>query len=196
MDFDELGRVLRERPRRSLRRQRAAAVLVPIVDDGGPLRLILTRRTEGLSTHKGQVAFPGGGIDPGDAGPTTAALREAEEEIGLKAEAVEVLGWLDDFPTIYGNTIVTPVIGRLRVLPPLRPSPDEVARIFTIPFEILERPTGWRVDVVRRRDRDWPMIYCDHDGETLWGLSAYITMHLLEFWPQGAPIAIPGELIQ
>src|SRR5205809_7526270 len=90
---------LSRRARRRLERPQRAAVLVPIVDDGGPLRLLLTRRTEDLPTHAGQVAFPGGLVEPGEEDPANTALREAEEEVGLPKGAVEVLGLLDDFPT-------------------------------------------------------------------------------------------------
>ena len=75
--FPFLTAALRARPRRILEHARRAAVLVPVIDDGGPLRLLLTRRTEDTPTHKGQVAFPGGGLEPGDADVVAAALREA-----------------------------------------------------------------------------------------------------------------------
>ncbi len=99
---------LPRRPRRALGRPQRAAVLVPIVDDGGPLRLLLTRRTEDLPTHAGQVAFPGGLVEPGEEDPVNTALREADEEVGLPKGAVEVLGLLDDFPTRPDTVAVTP----------------------------------------------------------------------------------------
>ncbi|OLC56072.1 MAG: hypothetical protein AUH92_00830 [Acidobacteria bacterium 13_1_40CM_4_69_4] len=131
---------LPRRPRRGLDRPQRAAVLVPIVDDGGPLRLLLTRRTEDLPTHAGQVAFPGGLVEAGEDDPVRTALREAEEEIGLPPGAVEVLGLLDDFPTRTDTVTVTPVAGVLRQVPELRPGAAEVARIFDIPIAELMQP--------------------------------------------------------
>src|SRR5688500_3612213 len=106
-------------------RARRAAVLVPIVDDGGAPRLLLTRRAEQMSSHKGQVAFPGGMVDPRDRDVTDAALREAEEEIALPRASVETLGELDDFPTVTDTVSVTPVVGRITRLPPLVAAPGE-----------------------------------------------------------------------
>jgi 8-oxo-dGTP pyrophosphatase MutT (NUDIX family) len=189
--WDHLRHTLKTRQRRALRCERHAAVLVPVIDDGQGLRVLLTRRTEALPTHKGQVAFPGGSVDPGDASVVHTALREAREEIGLAPEAVEVLGPLDDFLTVYGDMAVTPILGRLPALPPLTPEPGEVARIFDIPWEVLRDAQSWRVEEVQRLGQTWPVYFCDYDQETLWGLSAYITMHLLALTPEGAPYRLP-----
>lgn len=171
--------------------ERRAAVLVPIIDDGGPLRLLLTRRTEDTPTHKGHVAFPGGGVSLADPDAASAALREAFEEVALPREAVDVIGELDDFPTVYWRSVVTPVVGRVRRLPPLTPDPREVARIFEIPFDALRDPARWTVQDVERDGVRWPVFFFPWDGETLWGLSAYITMSLLALMPGGAPYAMP-----
>lgn len=190
--MQRLRETLIHRPRRSLTGPRRAAVLVPIVEDRAGERLLLTRRTEHLSSHRGQVAFPGGGVEPGDADATDAALREAHEEVGLPPASVEVLGWLDDFPTVTETVIVTPVVGRIRELPALTACPEEVARIFSIPLADLRRREGWRVETATHRGRRWPLYFYEHDGETLWGLSAYITLHLLSLTPEGGPFEIPG----
>lgn len=192
--FNELREKLATRPRRTLTRPKRAAVLVPIIDDArGPVRLLLTRRTELLPTHKGQVAFPGGRLEAGE-GPTEASLREAMEEVALPPSAVEVLGLLDDLPTIHNDTTVTPVVGRVTSLPPLRPEPGEVARIFDIPLEVLVRRESWRVEVMERNGLSWPVCFCDYDSETLWGLSAYVVMNLLEQTPYGAPVKLPQDI--
>ncbi len=189
--LDEISRRLGQRSRRILHRPKSAAVLICLVDDGKPPRLILTRRSEKLPTHKGQVAFPGGGLEPGDKGPIDAALREAEEEIGLSREHVEVLGVLDDFPTITNEVRVTPVVARLETLPDLRPEPSEVARVFLIPLSLLQEPERWTSRVVERNAQSWPVYYFEHDGETLWGLSAYMLLHFLDACRLKAPFSLP-----
>ncbi len=164
---------------RRLTRPERAAVLVAIVDDGGPLRLLLTRRTEDLPTHGGQVAFPGGLVRPGEEDPVETALREAEEETGLTPENVEVLGTLDDLPTRTDTVAVTPVVGRVARLPPLTPRAGEVARIFTIPLAELALPERWTSTTEELGGRQRRIHYFHHEGEVLWGLSARIVLDLL-----------------
>jgi 8-oxo-dGTP pyrophosphatase MutT (NUDIX family) len=183
---ERLGR----RPRRTVGRPQRAAVLVPIVDDGGPLRLLLTRRTEDLPTHAGQVAFPGGLVEPGEEDPVNTALREAEEEVGLPKGAVQVLGLLDDFPTSTDAVAVTPVVGVLRRVPPLRALAAEVARIFDIPIHDLMQADRWTWREEPRGERRLRIYYFLHEGETLWGLSARIVLHLLEVSDLGSPVPL------
>ncbi len=182
---------LPRRTRRRLDRQERAAVLVPIVDDGGPLRLLLTRRTADLPTHAGQVAFPGGLMEAGEDDPIKTALRETEEEIGLPPGAVEVLGLLDDFPTLSNTIAVTPVAGVLRRVPPLVAHAAEVARIFDIPVADLLQADRWTSREEERAGRRHLVHYFLHEGETLWGLSARIVLHLLEVSALGSPVPLP-----
>lgn len=190
--IDGLSRLLPSRDRRALEHTRRAAVLVALIDDGAPMRLLLTRRTELLKSHTGQVAFPGGGTDPTDADATATALREAHEEVGLPPAAVETVGWLDDFITVGARMAVTPVVGHVRDLPPLQANPGEVAHIFTIPIADLRVADRWRVEHWGESGRSWPLYFFDHEGETLWGLSAAIVLHLLSLTPAGAPFELPG----
>jgi 8-oxo-dGTP pyrophosphatase MutT (NUDIX family) len=176
------------RERRTLERPERAAVLVPLVDDGGPARLLLIRRTAAMPTHQGQVAFPGGFVNPGESDPVETALREAEEEVGLPRAAVRILGILDDFPTRSDTVAVTPVVGGIDRLPELRAEPAEVARIFSIPLEALARPEGWTSRTESLRGRDRTIHSFEHDGETLWGLSARIVLALLALTPAGTPV--------
>jgi 8-oxo-dGTP pyrophosphatase MutT (NUDIX family) len=197
---DDLIASLRDRlPHRTrlrLERPQRAAVLVPIVDDGGPLRLLLTRRTEDLPTHAGQVAFPGGLVEPGEDDPIRTALREAEEEIGLPPGAVEVLGLLDDFPTRPDTVAVTPVAGVLRRVPPLVAREAEVARIFDIPVADLMQADRWTSREEDRAGRRHRVHYFLHEGETLWGLSARIVLHLLDVSVLGSPVPlVPADPI-
>ena len=189
--LDALAKRLRRRERRSFVRSRRAAVLALFVVDGGPLRLIFTRRTEHLPTHKGQVAFPGGGMEPVDGSVAAAALREAYEEIGLPPNAVEVLGNLDDFLTIGEEKAVTPVVGRVTRLPNLVAAPGEVARVFEIPVALLLQRERWTIRDWRHSGRVWPIYLFPYDGETLWGLTAYMTLHLLDLMEVKAPFDMP-----
>jgi 8-oxo-dGTP pyrophosphatase MutT (NUDIX family) len=184
---------LEARSRRAISAPKQAAVLVPLVLDAQGARLLLTRRTEDLSSHRGQVAFPGGRAEPTDRDLIDTALRESEEEIGLHRQHVDVLGMLDDFPTVDGAMVVTPVLGLVRSLPVLTPQPSEVARIFSIPVAALQVLEGWRVEEVPWRKSRWPLYHFDHDGETLWGLSAYITLMVLALVDGGSPFELNLE---
>jgi len=188
--IDSLRDRLAARRRRVLERSRRAAVLLPIVEDDQAPRLILTRRTDDLPTHAGQVAFPGGLMEPGEVDPAGTALREAEEEIGLPAAAVDLLGCLDDFPTRTDEVAVTPVVGLLRSVPPLRARAAEVARIFDIPIADLAQAARWTWREEKRGERRLTIYYFEHQGETLWGLSARIVLHLLEVSELGSPVPL------
>ena len=177
--FSGLEHRLRVRERLTLTAERRAAILVPIWRQDASLSILLTRRTETLSSHKGQVAFPGGGWEPDDEDLCQTALREAHEEVGLEPDNVLVLGCLDDIPTVTAETIVTPVVALIEGPTTLVANPAEVARIFTIPFDVLEDRKLWRVRTTEHQGRTYPIYYLDHDGETLWGLSAYVTRQLL-----------------
>ncbi|MGB0645983.1 MAG: CoA pyrophosphatase [Bradymonadia bacterium] len=180
-NFSGLRSRLASRSRRVMTAQRRAAVLVPLIVTPDSVDLLLTRRAEHLSSHRGQVAFPGGGVEPGDENLVQTALREAREEVSLMPELVEVLGLLDDLPTVTEDTIVTPVVGVVHERSTLKADPNEVARIFSIPLDYLVEPTHWRTETHIHRNRSYPLYFLDYDGETLWGLSAYITRQLLDF---------------
>ncbi len=135
-DFDlnpELGRELGNA--KSTEPLRAAAVLVPVVARE-TLTVLLTQRTDALPSHAGQIAFPGGKVEPADDGPLATALRETHEEIGLEAEFVEPLGYLDSYRTGTGYRIV-PVVALVREGFELKLDPREVADAFEIPLSFL-----------------------------------------------------------
>jgi 8-oxo-dGTP pyrophosphatase MutT (NUDIX family) len=133
-----------ESPRPGVRPLRPASVLVPLVERAGRVNLILTRRAALLKHHPGQVAFPGGKQEPGDATPLDAALREAHEEIALRPDQVEVLGRLDLHETVTDFT-VAPFVGL--VDPAFRPLPDraEVAEVFEVPLAFALHPANLQI---------------------------------------------------
>jgi 8-oxo-dGTP pyrophosphatase MutT (NUDIX family) len=128
---------------------RPAAVLVPIVARPGGLTLLLTQRTQTLAKHGGQIAFPGGRIDDTDQGPVDAALREAHEEIGLAADLVETVGFLDGYRTGTGFHI-TPVVGLITPTFDLTLAPDEVAAAFEVPLAFVMDPVNHE-----KHEREW-----------------------------------------
>jgi 8-oxo-dGTP pyrophosphatase MutT (NUDIX family) len=121
-----------------------AAVLVPIVTEPGePERLLFTERRHDLSTHAGQIAFPGGKQDAGDEDAAATAIRETTEELGIEPAAIEVLGALDDVPTPT-RFVITPVVARLRGPLELQPNPAEVASVFAADLMALADPARYQ----------------------------------------------------
>ena len=157
----------------------AAAVLIPIVIRPTGLTVLLTQRTADLPSHPGQVAFPGGKVDPGDAGPLAAALREAEEEIGLDRRFVEPLGFLDGYQTGTGFRIV-PAVALVEEGFSLRLNTREVADAFEVPLAFLLDPVNHLT-----HSREWRgklrSFYAMPYGERyIWGATAGMIRNLYE----------------
>lgn len=160
-----------------------AAVLLPLVlrDE---LMVLLTQRTEQLSTHAGQVAFPGGKQDPEDANATATALREAHEEVGLESDQVEILGSLPVYET--GTSfIVTPVVALVQPEASLKPNPYEVADVFEVPLRFLLDPANHRQHRLHWQgmEREWfSMPYDDAGRERyIWGATAGMLRNFYRF---------------
>jgi 8-oxo-dGTP pyrophosphatase MutT (NUDIX family) len=142
---------------------KAAAVLAPLFELDGEVRVWLVRRPQSMRSHAGQVAFPGGKSDPSDPSPMATALREAHEELGISPVDVDVLGPLDDINTITGFTI-SPWIGWVPPDLTMHPNPTEVERVFSAPLRAFFAPqTGI-----------WPLHGWTIDGELVWGATAAI----------------------
>ncbi len=153
-----------------------AAVLVAIVLRPLP-GVLLTQRTAHLAKHGGQVSFPGGRIDPGDAHPEAAALREAEEEIGLHPANVEVLGRMPTYVTGTGYRI-TPVLGLIQADLNFVLSPQEVAAVFELPFSVLLDPAAPRREMHCSRGKLREYWVWPHPEHFVWGATAAILVHL------------------
>jgi 8-oxo-dGTP pyrophosphatase MutT (NUDIX family) len=161
---------------------RPAAVLVPLYSERDEWHVLYTLRTDTVNAHQGQVSFPGGRIDPADHSPAEAALREAQEEIGLPPHEVEVLGQLDPLLTVT-QFLVTPVVGRIPWPYPLRPNPVEVREVFSVPLRWLLDPANLEV---RQREAMIPgtqvsvYYFRPYHERVIWGVTARITVNLLE----------------
>ncbi len=158
---------------------RTAAVLVGLVERPDGLTMLLTQRTAGLRDHAGQVAFPGGKMDPDDASAAATALREANEEIGLPSERVEVLGYLDPYLTRTGFRIV-PVIAR--VTPPFDMvlNPGEVVDAFETPFAFLMSEANHQLHERSFKGQTWQFYAFEHGGRRIWGITAGMIRGLYE----------------
>jgi len=155
-----------------------AAVLVPIVDRREPT-VLLTTRTQELASHAGQVAFPGGKIDPTDESPVAAALREAQEEIGLKPALIDPLGYLDLYLTFSGFRIL-PTVARVKPDFSLTLNPWEVTEAFEVPLTFLMNPANHQ-----RRSREWKGLTREFyampfENRYIWGITAGILRNLYD----------------
>ena len=172
---------------------RRAAVLVLIVGRDELLQLVLFERTLEVAEHKGEICFPGGSIEAGDADAVSAALREASEELGIPPDDVEVLGCLDDVHTVKSNYVITPVVGHLETMPALIPAPAEVARPLVLSLDSVIAPDAWtmeRIDVggVLRE------FEAHRVGDArIWGATARILRSFLEIWRHASiPTSVQG----
>ena len=150
--------------------------------------LLFTRRTETLPSHKGQISFPGGSIDPTDADAVEAALREAAEEVGVTPTEVTVWGVLPEVYTVVSNYIITPVLGHTPTRPDFRPNPAEVAELIEVPVAALRDPTIHRTETHPTPRGPVVVHYYQHGLYNIWGATARILATFLD----GAP---PGERI-
>jgi ADP-ribose pyrophosphatase YjhB (NUDIX family) len=164
---------------------RRSAVLLPFWSEGDKIRSVLIRRAAGLSEHPGQIAFPGGRLDPGEPW-IEGALREAQEEVGLAPEAVEVLGPLDDAWSGAGHHIV-PVVGWLAAPPALHADPGEVAEILRVDVDEILQPACRGIDLVVHRGVRYENTTLTWSGGSAYGLTADLLLEAIEWGLGGAP---------
>jgi|SRR5262245_38867773 len=154
-----------------------AAVLVPLVNRPGQVQLLLTQRTAHLDDHAGQISFPGGRVEAGDASREETALRETEEEVGLPRTAVAVLGRLPNYEIPSGFRI-TPVVGWIEAPFTLKPDPFEVASVFEAPLEHFLDSARYQRRQFRFRGRHRHYLAIPYEGRYIWGATAGMLYNL------------------
>jgi 8-oxo-dGTP pyrophosphatase MutT (NUDIX family) len=162
-----------------LKALRDAAVLIPVVDHGRDATVLLTKRAEKLRSHSGQVAFPGGTIDPTDATPEAAALRETFEEIGLGQDRIEIIGRMPDYVAGSGYRIA-PVLAIVEPGFTLSLNSDEVDAAFEVPLSFLMDPANHTRDSRMWNDLEWFFYDMPYGGQRIWGVTAGIIRTLYE----------------
>lgn len=174
------GRRHHPEPDRSAAPVGLSAVLLAVYDvPGQGPSLLYTQRAETMRRHPGEVSFPGGRVDPEDADPLWAALREAHEEVGIAPADVEVLGHLTDYLT-YQQVLVCAYVGAPRGPPPAEPvSREEVARVFTVPIARLLAPDHYEARRLPRMGHDRVVHYWHVEPRTVWGVTGELTARFL-----------------
>ncbi len=164
-----------------------AAVLIALVQRGAGLSVLYTERSPDLRAHSGQISFPGGRVDPGDADAADAALREAAEEVALDRREARVLGYMPRYFT-GTNYLITPVVALVEPSRPFIPNPAEVRSVFEVPLERLMRDESYGTFRMRRGEREHSSWQIQHGELTIWGITANLTRRFHD-------LALAGEAI-
>ncbi|MDE3009111.1 MAG: CoA pyrophosphatase [Acidobacteriota bacterium] len=165
---------------------RASAVLVALYEAAGETRVILTRRSRELRNHRGEISFPGGRSDLGE-DPVTTALREADEEVALRADQVEVIGWLSPLVTLASGSAIWPIVATLADEPTLHANPNEVEHVFSVSLRDLARDENfveerWRRPTARPgadAEGFFPIYFFRTPADVIWGATARVVTELL-----------------
>ncbi|MEH6387001.1 MULTISPECIES: CoA pyrophosphatase [Pseudomonas] len=170
-----------------------AAVLIPITCVHNEPEILLTLRSRRLSTHSGEVAFPGGRRDPGDVDLQFTALRETHEEIGLSPELIEVIGPMDSLVSRFGIK-VTPYVGILPDEFELTPNADEIEEIFCVPVRYLLEDPREMTHRIDYEGRSWYVPSYRYEGFKIWGLTALMLTELMNVaFDANIPLSVPYE---
>jgi len=152
---------------------------MPILPHGEEFCFLLTKRTDKVETHKGQISFPGGIEEKSDSNLLQTALRETWEEIGLAPEEIHILGEFDEYLSITG-LIVTPFAAYVRGPLNLSPNPDEVDEILRVPFSIFQDGSTLRIETRVRQGVERKVYFYNFQGKEVWGFTAQIVRDLLQ----------------
>ncbi len=164
-----------------------AGVLLPLLPGPNGLEILLTRRTDTVLTHKGQISFPGGQQEERDVDIVETALREAYEEVGLEPSRVEVLGQLDDVFTAVSGFVVTPVVGLMAgVIHDLRPAPTEVKNLLVVPLGRLLEPAVHTTQTRIGNGQSFKIDYYTVGEDVIWGATGRMLNQFLRAWESTA----------
>lgn len=158
---------------------RPAAVLAPVIRRGSELSMLFTVRAQHLRSHRGQISFPGGGRDETDRDAVDNALREAQEEVGIDPARVEVIGYLDDYPTLT-RYLVTPVVGLIDGEPELQVDENEVAEVFEAPLSFLLDAASYERRLLSRDGINVPFFELNWRQHRIWGATAGMLWNLAQ----------------
>ncbi len=177
-----LKMILKERRPKLLEKKddlKDASVLIPLIKEREEIKLLFTKRTMQVENHKGQISFPGGIVEKADNTFLDTALRETEEEIGLKRDMIEILGQIDDTLTLVSNYIIHPFVGYIPFRPSLKENPHEVEEIIFVPLKWLldER---WKVTQIKWEGDYYNSIVFEYNNHIIWGATARILKNLLD----------------
>lgn len=159
---------------------RKSAVMMLLFPDHGEDHIIFTRRTEEVKTHKGQISLPGGQTEPADRSLLQTALRETEEELGIPAADIEVVGQLADVLTVVSNFTIRPFVGRLKVRPSYRIDPVEVAEVIEVPESRLRDPQIYWTEKRGESGEAREIHFFKYGGTVIWGATAKILREFLD----------------
>jgi 8-oxo-dGTP pyrophosphatase MutT (NUDIX family) len=182
-----LTRILNSRQKTVLPRLdfTVAAVLFPIYYKDGAPTVLLTRRSNHVEHHKGEISFPGGKMDDTDPDLLSCALRETAEEVGIRPEDVRILGELDDFYTVATSYLVVPFVGVLPYPYEFKPSAREIDEVLSVPLEIFFDPSRRSEETWHYRDMDIEVVFYKWQGHNIWGATARILKHFTELIEDG-----------
>jgi 8-oxo-dGTP pyrophosphatase MutT (NUDIX family) len=157
-----------------------AAVLVPLFFKNGDPHVLLTKRSDLVEHHKGEISFPGGKLDPGDPDLLHCALRETAEEVGISPDDVRIIGELDDFYTVATHFLVVPFVGMIPYPYEFRPSEREIASLLGVPLEVFFDPDRMTEAVWVLKGQPVNVISYRWQGHNIWGATARIMKHFTE----------------
>jgi len=174
----QIAKILRHHRKKKITDEnlRASAVLIPLFCNQGQYHVLLTERSEEVNFHKGQVCFPGGTREPSDSSLLQTALREAEEEIGLRAKDIEILGEFDDRVTLTSNYVISPFVALIPHPYPFKADAREIREIFSVPLSFLMDEANFKQESYEY----------EYEGHIIWGATAGILKQLIDLLKSGS----------